>query len=124
MSPVHYDLTVRPNIYMDDPEDFSFTGTVMILVDVHEETTRVTLHYKYLLITEASIVVKKERDGRVVGVLSATYEKEKDFYHVDLSGPLSKGDRYTIYMEFAGPLTNDLAGIYTSSYTDENGIKQ
>lgn len=53
--PFTYDVTINPDIYGDKPEDFNFKGNVKIHVTATTAAKNVTLHTKYLNITESSI---------------------------------------------------------------------
>ena len=46
--------------------------------------------------------------------------KKNQFYVFDMREELSKGN-YTIKMAFKAPLTNDLAGLYRSTYKHKDG---
>ena len=122
--PIHYDVTVRPDLYGNDPSMFSLSGTVNIALTVTKSTNMITVHYKLLIIDKSSIVVKKKGLSDIVTVTSANYEDEKDFYHITLESNLDVGEEYSVFLRYRGPLTNDLAGIYVSSYTDDNGDTQ
>ena len=56
LTPIHYDIDMKPDIYQDDPEDFTNTGTVMIHMRCDAPTEIVTVHANKLVITSQSMV--------------------------------------------------------------------
>ena len=64
MVPTHYDLSLRPDIYRDDPDLFMFSGTVTIDILVKQPSNEITLHQRNLNIDDTTVRVTKE-DGQV-----------------------------------------------------------
>lgn len=114
--PELYTLELFPDIYQPSPENFTFSGTVSILVNVMNNTNNVTLHINKLTVDPNSVRVMKMSDFRVVQTQSFKEDKERQFLIIFLSQPLQKGEKYEVTMKFQGPLTDDLAGLYYSAY--------
>lgn len=114
--PELYTLELFPDIYQPSPENFTFSGTVSILVNVMNNTNNVTLHINKLTVDPNSVRVMKMSDFRVVQTQSLKEDKERQFLIIFLSQPLQKGEKYEVSMRFQGPLTDDLAGLYYSAY--------
>lgn len=53
--PDSYDVTLRPNMYEGEPENFNFTGSVKIYMTAKDVGRNVTLHVNKLDIDEKSI---------------------------------------------------------------------
>ena len=53
--PRTYDLTIQPNMYGGDPENFNFEGHVKIVMEAAEAGSNVTLHTNKLTIDENTI---------------------------------------------------------------------
>ena len=60
MVPTRYDLTLRPDIYSDDPANFHFTGSVNVSVDVVEATDVIYFHYRMLDIDATKVTVTQQ----------------------------------------------------------------
>lgn len=60
--PISYDLTIQPNMYSGDSENFTFDGHVKIYMDAKQSGSNVTLHTNKLLIHENSIKFTRQ-DG-------------------------------------------------------------
>ena len=60
--PTTYDLTLKPNMYSDDPESFTFDGYIKIHMDAQFTGSNVTVHINKLTIDDNTIKFGKE-DG-------------------------------------------------------------
>ena len=72
LKPIHYELRIRPDIYRDNPDNFQFSGSVRIDVDVLKCTKVITLHVKDLDIAKRKIDVKGSNNKKV-GVVTFWY---------------------------------------------------
>ncbi len=50
-----------------------------------------------------------------------TYDPQRHFLILHLSARATPAQRYLVRMRYTGPLADDLAGLYRSSYTTESG---
>ena len=60
--PTTYDLTLKPNMYLDDPKSFTFDGYIKIHMDAKFAGSNVTVHTNKLTIDDSTIQFGKE-DG-------------------------------------------------------------
>ncbi|XP_067940049.1 aminopeptidase Ey-like isoform X2 [Watersipora subatra] len=111
--PVSYEVEMKPDIYQNDPKDFTNTGNVSILMDCKEETTRITLHIKSLTVKTYSL---KEEGGADIAIDHPVYDNDREFVNFTTSTPLEVNKQYRLTLSYSGPLKNDLAGLYYSTY--------
>ena len=120
LRPYHYDIELRPDIYLPDPTDFVFNGTSSMHFACLQDTNRIVLHIRQLTIENSTIEVVPTSGGASVSVQSTEWREQFDFYEVTLSESLVAGVNYTITTRFTGPLTGDMSGMYWSSYLEHN----
>lgn len=111
-----YTLELFPDIYQPSPTNFTFSGSVKIDVRVVENTENITLHINKLTINESSVKVVAKVDGAVIPISSFKQDKDRQFFIILLRQPLQMGTNYSVFINFKGPLTDDLAGLYYSTY--------
>lgn len=113
--PQLYTLELLPDIYADDPKDFKIVGKVDIVIDCLEATDNITIHINKLTIIRPTV---KSQSGNQSGlkVVRTTEDNDRQFYIMFLSEKLRQGQTYVLSLEFEGPLKDDLAGLYYSSY--------
>lgn len=114
--PQLYTLEIYPDIYHPDPRNFTYSGSVDIDVLVVEETNNITLHINKLTVDPNSVRVLNSATFSIIQTGGLTEDKDRQFLVVSVLTPLQKGGNYTLSMSFRGPLTDDLAGLYYSSY--------
>uniref|UniRef100_A0A182T1W9 Aminopeptidase N n=1 Tax=Anopheles maculatus TaxID=74869 RepID=A0A182T1W9_9DIPT len=139
IEPVAYDIRLIPWLVEDN---FTFFGTVEILVNVLEDCNNVTLHVAALNILNASVESvlpkRKATDDSETGneVTEATAGADllpemvemdhfdtvasKQFFVLVLKRTLRQGDQYTVRITYEGVLNDYLQGFYRSSYTANN----
>ncbi|KAL3062586.1 hypothetical protein OYC64_002401 [Pagothenia borchgrevinki] len=111
ISPIHYDLTIHPNLTTLD-----FTGVVRIQLDVHEDTTAIILHSKHLHISNVLLFATE-------GVKPLKVSEHPRFNQLALESDsvLAKGRRYEVQLEFAANFSESYHGFYKSSYRTSSG---
>lgn len=119
--PELYEIEIKPNMYGDNPTAFNFVGHVTIHVHCKASTSNITLHSNKLSIDHNKVKVAESSSGhrQSVGQITVTRvdrDTARQFVIVHLDQNLKQGHDYTLYMEFSGPLKDDLAGLYLSSY--------
>lgn len=134
--PKHYDLTLEP-----DFSKLTFDGTVVIDLDVAEDSKAISLHTLELEIHSAKV----SADGKVVryapsarrlplGFLTATnafhsdspkvsYDEKTQVSKFDFSDVISKGSKAQLEIKFTGQLNDKMAGFYRSTYKKEDGTE-
>lgn len=122
--PTYYNLELKPDIYSGDPDQFRHEGSVEIFLNCTKSTSVIIVHINDLTIDRSSIRVVSLTSGQSAPRLRHTEEdKARQFYKVYLTGQLQEGHRYSLFMTFSAKLTNNLYGLYYSTY-EENGVKQ
>lgn len=117
--PTLYDITLKPDIYSGHPEQFKFTGHITISFNCTEATTNITMHKNKLTVSEIK-VTNQMTSGSAPGVVRQSEDKDRQFLIIHLDGQLQAGQQYSVEMDFVGDLTDDLAGLYLSSYKRGN----
>ncbi|KAG8230286.1 hypothetical protein J437_LFUL010189 [Ladona fulva] len=112
IKPISYAIQIIPNL---DESNFTYVGNITIDVVAEEVLDRITLHATDLTITDHSVIGSDGTDCFV----KATQE-EGDYYILMLSTNTTANASYTIKMNFAGKLRDDMFGFYKSSYTGKD----
>lgn len=124
LHPTYYNLELKPDIYGDDPDKFQFEGYVEIFLNCTKSTSVIVVQVKDMTIPEHTIKVESVSPGHEAPKWTSTEEdKVRQFFKVNLDGPLTEGKQYVLKMRFMGPLSNSMEGIYWSSY-EEGGEKK
>ncbi|XP_044735757.1 aminopeptidase N-like [Chrysoperla carnea] len=112
--PEHY--TININTYLDN--EFKFNGYVVIKLKVVEPTNVIQLHSADLDIPFDEVKLL-DNDENKIEIDSQSFDKEQEFYTITLNDYLKNDDKnYSLFIPFAGNLTEGLAGFYRSSYID------
>ncbi|KAL8559955.1 hypothetical protein ACOMHN_041426 [Nucella lapillus] len=119
--PLHYDIQLQPFMYRGSPDEFSFRGYVRIVLDCRQATNVITLHVNKLSIVDQSVTLTPESPTSARPVVTSWQEdKERQFLEINLDRELKVGQKYSVAMNFTGPLKDDLHGLYLSSYERGN----
>ena len=121
-NPYHYNLDIRPDLYHDDPEDFTFNGTVVIYIKAVETTDVIIVNQRKLDISRDLVVVTRE-DGTDITVDETLIDPDRQLFNISLSSAVTAGTHVILTIGFSAPLTDDLWGLYWSEYK-ENGEKK
>lgn len=118
--PTVYTVEIQPFIYGDNSENFFFSGHVGIEVECRSSTDEIILHSKMLNITENSIKIRPS--GRENDTINSTleYDTDNEFIILKMSRLMVAGNRYIVEMGFNGHFSEDLVGLYLSSYVRDN----
>ncbi|XP_055306447.1 aminopeptidase N-like [Sitodiplosis mosellana] len=119
--PETYDITIRTTVdeAVNEDNDFSFEGTVVINIKALEETSTITLHARQLTITD--IRLKSANGGDIQ--LEWTYSIVPELVILATKSKLEKDKNYLVTIAYTGELRKDNAGFYRSSYLDANGLR-
>ncbi|XP_052869863.1 aminopeptidase N [Anopheles cruzii] len=145
IEPIAYDIQLTPWL---EEDNFTFTGTVEILIRVKERCNNVTLHAAALRIFDATVARHRiaspedpadlseeetdEPDHNSTGTDFAEQFVEidhnvtvasKQFYVLVLKEDLEQGAQYVVRIRYEGILNDYLQGFYRSSYTANNETK-
>lgn len=118
--PIHYELTIDARKVHTVERNYS--GSVLIYVDVVNDTDTITLHNRELDIE--TLIVTRTYPTRDILEHELEYDIPKDFMHVHIiSESLFEGDKLEIVIEFKGQLRLDMTGFYKSSYKVDNTVR-
>ncbi|ESP00388.1 hypothetical protein LOTGIDRAFT_238559 [Lottia gigantea] len=123
MEPIHYDVELQPNMYNNKPETFTFNGYARIHMKCVAASNNVTLHINKLNITDGSMKFGRQDMSAAPGISSWTIDKERQFLIIYLNDNMEENKEYYVEMRFVGPLKDDLAGLYLSTYEYQNVTK-
>ncbi|KAL2841267.1 peptidase family M1-domain-containing protein [Aspergillus pseudoustus] len=113
VKPVHYDLTLEPNF-----ETFKYDGTVVIDLQVVEDTTSVSLNSTEIDIHTATVSAQ----GSVVSSSpEISLNKDKQEATIKFADTIPAGSSAQLKLTFTGTLNDNMAGFYRSSYKTSNG---
>ena len=108
--PTHYNITLEPDL-----EAATFTGEVVIDVDVHEPVMEIVLNAIELDIVTAELIV-----GAQTMVPEVTLDEESERLTLGLNYSIPVGPA-SIRITFTGILNDNLHGFYRSTYTAPDG---
>ena len=111
--PSHYQIALEPDL-----ESASFTGTVVIQVDVNEPVSDIWLNAAELEIHSATI--ESSDGGQKSDAASITLHEKEDRAEITLQTDLAPG-AYVMRLAFTGILNDKLRGFYLSRFNDSAG---
>jgi puromycin-sensitive aminopeptidase len=113
--------TVTPSRYAIelrlDPTASTFEGTVDVTVTAHEAFAEIVLNAKDMTVRRGVIVTA---DETVINTRDLVLDGETERLTLMLDRELSAGD-YTVRLAYTGRLSDGMAGLYRSRYTDDAG---
>lgn len=65
----------------------------------------------------------EDRGEDEVEVRRHSYDEEKQFFILHLSGSLESGSQYRVFIRYTGLINDRLQGFYRSSYKMENEVR-
>lgn len=114
--PIRYNIWLSTEIHKGE---FDFEGRVTIDVQVVENTSNITLHYRQLTIVNVDLL---SSTGTTIQANVPTAAKEDvEFLIITPTQPLVAGQTYSVVISYLGTLREDDAGFYRSSYTNAQG---
>lgn len=120
LRPASYDVSLWPRLQPNQEQMYVFTGNSTVVFRCVKETDLILIHSNKLNLSllEGHHAVLRGLDGAPTPSLSKTWlEVPTQYLVVQLSGPLVAGSSYKLHTQFAGELSDDLAGFYRSEYT-------
>ncbi|ROV99956.1 hypothetical protein VMCG_06258 [Cytospora schulzeri] len=113
--PTHYDLTLEPDL-----TKFTFEGTVIIDLDVAEDSKSISLHTLEIDIHSTKV----SSDGKVISDSpEITYDEKTQVSKIDFSDVIPKGSKAQLEIKFTGQLNDKMAGFYRSTYKKDDGTE-
>ncbi|KAG0231570.1 Aminopeptidase 2 mitochondrial [Actinomortierella wolfii] len=116
VKPTHYDLTLTPDLV-----NFTFTGQVLVNLDINQPTTTITLNSNQLKIHSAkltNLALKTESSQEATDIDIDQANETATFTFAD---ELQPGSTAVLHIHFSGVLHDGMNGFYRSSYKDDNG---
>ena len=123
--PVHYDVLVNIQFVTLVNNTFPYKGEVNISFRCVRDTSSLVLHVNKLDIDNSSLILESTTDNQFISLRSFNWYNDftRHFFIANLTGQTFKANQnYTLFMKYVGYLTDDNAGFYRSSYTDDNGV--
>ncbi|KAF1998041.1 hypothetical protein P154DRAFT_536680 [Amniculicola lignicola CBS 123094] len=115
VKPLHYSLSLEP-----DFDKFTYDGTVVIDLDVVDNTTDISLNTAELKIHSTTVLSGEQ----VIADSPALSHNEDDqTTKISFKQTLPGGTKATLKMTFSGTLNDNMAGFYRSSYKNPDGSK-
>lgn len=105
VSPVNYKLHIKP-----DPTSLSFTGNVVIDIDVHSTINNITLNAVNLKFTNT----KLGNDG----ISKVSYDAKNGTATLSLDKPVKPG-RYTLLIDYSGIINQTSTGLFSLDYKQD-----
>lgn len=109
VTPTYYDLNIHVEV-----EGYSFNGTVTIDVYVNRATSVIEMHSYGLTINNGTAFVKSGELETKSTYILAWNDTEK--ITIGLDRTLAARTNHSITLSFRGRLTEDMRGLYLSSY--------
>jgi puromycin-sensitive aminopeptidase len=109
--PRHYELLIAPDL-----DASTFSGEVVIALEISEPTDTIVLHSKGL---DVALVELSQGGAPVAADLRIDAEHEHIVLTTDR--PLTAGDA-VLELQFDGAISHGLLGFYRSTYLDEAGV--
>nr|OQO21284.1 hypothetical protein B0A51_10340 [Rachicladosporium sp. CCFEE 5018] len=113
VKPLHYDLTLEPNF-----EKFTYEGTVVIELDVVEDTKSISLNTLELDIHSTKIT---SGDTTVTSSPTLSFDEDSQTTKIEFNDTIPAGRKATLTQKFTGTLNDKMAGFYRSSYKGADG---
>ncbi len=109
--PDRYEIKLTPDL-----QNFTFTGDVVIDIDVVQQVKKIVLNALELKVSEAYVT---EKDGTKYSA-TLTQDEENERLQLSFDNSLNIGPA-KISLKFVGILNDKLHGFYRSTYKDTNG---
>ena len=106
--PEHYDLSIVPN----EPA-MTFTGSVMIVIDVKAPTTQ-------LVLNAIDLVFGRVRLSDVAAAPTVSFDPEEQTATLTFAAPVTAG-QHTLAIEYVGKINQNAAGLFAVDYDTPSG---
>ncbi|XP_061783528.1 aminopeptidase N-like [Nerophis lumbriciformis] len=130
--PENYKIFLQMDFYSQIVEEVNvttpnqtllFSGTSLVRFHCVEKTQSIYLHSRDLLVSDA--VVKNEDENKKISILSMKpHQDQSDFLEFQLKETLEKGRNYSLLVSFSGHMSDQLHGLYISTYDERHARSQ
>ncbi|KAH9429076.1 hypothetical protein MCOR02_010488 [Pyricularia oryzae] len=110
--PKHYDLTLEPDL-----EKFTFNGSVVVHLDVAEDSKSISLHTLEIDVKNAKVT----SGGQTITSPKISYNEDTQVTKIDFDETISKGSKAELTIDFTGTLNDKMAGFYRAVYKRDDG---
>ncbi|XP_073820070.1 membrane alanyl aminopeptidase-like [Musca autumnalis] len=119
ITPINYNLTLRPYLLESDPADkrFTFDGECYITITASENTNSLVLHSKNLKYSLREYYAKNQPATKYT-LPNAEPNSLTDIVMYSLTTALNANQEYVLHFVYSGTMDDDMHGFYRSSYTD------
>ena len=114
LKPVHYDITIEPHL----EEAIKYDGSVVIDLDVVEETSSITLNAIDLEILKTEVLAG---DGISLHISGLDFDSAKERMTIGLTQKLTIGQKVKLRQSFTGSLLHNTAGLFRSPVVGPDG---
>ncbi|KAL8294162.1 hypothetical protein RB597_008058 [Gaeumannomyces tritici] len=111
--PKHYDLTLEPDL-----DKFTFSGTVVVHLDVAEDSTSISLNTLELDVLKVKIV---SGGKTVTDSPKVSYNEDTQVTKIDFDQTIPKGTKAELTIDFTGTLNDKMAGFYRATFKRPDG---
>lgn len=124
LRPIAYDIFLQP-YFTSTKAPESFLGKIRIDFNCSEDTNRLVLHMKDLVLNGSTLMVSSITDTNYMTLRNFTYcyDDDAEVFLADFVQVFRRNHVYSFYVDFMGSLTNDNKGLYRSSYFDGETLK-
>lgn len=112
--PISYDLWIMTDIHKGD---LKFNGRVKIQIKIIEESETITMHSRDIIIDTVDLYDKTENLNK--SSLEFRNEKLQDFLVISLPPFLNVNDEIMLDISYYGNMSNEMSGLYATSYQNE-----
>ncbi|TLS26201.1 hypothetical protein PpBr36_05272 [Pyricularia pennisetigena] len=111
--PKHYDLTLEPDL-----EKFTFNGSVVVHLDVAEDSKSISLHTLEIDVKSAKVTSGGQT---ITSSPKISYNEDTQVTKIDFDETISKGSKAELTIDFTGTLNDKMAGFYRAVYKRDDG---
>lgn len=117
-------VPTKYSVHLEKNErDFTYLGSVSILLKVLEPTSTVVVHSDGLRIVEEQVNLRRSKFPSIPeNILCQFHDRERQFYVVRTERVLEPSE-YTLTIKFEGEIRDDVFGFYRSFYKENGGTK-
>ena len=105
-------------MYETNASDFYFIGKVRIDMECKRSTNEIVLHSDKLIITSVRIQPMSPGQSEIIPTLE--FDTVKQFLILKTTTQLVSGSKYSVFIEFRGPIISELGGLFQTTYQRGN----
>ncbi|KXJ72768.1 hypothetical protein RP20_CCG017285 [Aedes albopictus] len=107
--PIGYDVQLTVDL-----DQFTFFGTVQVSLRANNVSSHVTLNAKELDVS--NVKLSEDTTGRQLALVVYVMQNDSEMVRFNFDSDLLPAHTYRLSIDFAGNITDDLKGLYKSSY--------